>query len=433
MAIKQFLDAVTSQIRSKEAKSYVNAEISQHVANAKKAWMKKGLNESEAEAKAVQEMGSPVTLGQSLNQLHKPKTDWLLVTLFISILLLSFLPIFALNSPSYDNPYGINIRSKIIHILLGIIVAIGFMFIDYRKFARWGYAFYAAGVLFVAFLYVFSNSQVNGEPMFNIGPITLQVWLALPLFCIAWAALFSKENFRLWQAIVLGVFPLIIFSVIPNLSVLFIYSVMTFVLFLQSKFSWKQKRAIIVLVVATIICFISFMVVSYKKGFIADYQLARLWGYLHPEQYTDTGGYVYVQLQELLNNVGLFGTETTVYLPEPHTDLVFAQLLQSYGYAMGLFIIILLTFFIVRMCKISFIAKNPFGKLLIIGGVTLFVTQFLYSVGMTVGIFPLISIPLPFISYGLMPTVLNAFIIGIGLSVYRRKNFSQFRNRNEFN
>ena len=183
MAIKQFLDAVTSQIRSKEAKSYVNDEISQHVANAKKAWMKKGLNESEAEAKAVQEMGSPVILGQSLNQLHKPKTDWLLVTLFISILLLSFLPIFALNTPSYDNPYGISIQSKIIHILLGIMVAIGFMFIDYRKFARWGYAFYAAGVLFVAFLYVFSNSQVNGEPMFNIGPITLQVWLTLPLFC----------------------------------------------------------------------------------------------------------------------------------------------------------------------------------------------------------------------------------------------------------
>ena len=80
MAINQFLDAVTSQIRSKEAKSYVNAEISQHVANAKKAWMKKGFNESEAEAKAVQEMGSPVILGQSLNQLHKPKIDWLLVT-----------------------------------------------------------------------------------------------------------------------------------------------------------------------------------------------------------------------------------------------------------------------------------------------------------------------------------------------------------------
>lgn len=72
---------------------------------------------------------------------------------------------------------------------------------------------------------------------------------------------------------------------------------------------------------------------------------------------------------------------------------------------------------------ISLSIKEPFGKLLVIGGVTLFATQFIYSVGMTFGMLPIVSMALPFMSYGLMPIVLNAFIVGIALSVYRRKHW----------
>lgn len=63
MKIKQFLEIVTSKIRSKEAKAYVSEELTQHILRSKKLWLQKGINEMEAEEKAIQEMGSPLTLG----------------------------------------------------------------------------------------------------------------------------------------------------------------------------------------------------------------------------------------------------------------------------------------------------------------------------------------------------------------------------------
>ena len=77
---------------------------------------------------------------------------------------------------------------------------------------------------------------------------------------------------------------------------------------------------------------------------------------------------------------------------------------------------------------ISYKINDRYGKLLLVGGVTLFVFHFIYNVGMILGLLPRVSISLPFISYGLVPTLFHAFIIGIVLSVYRRKDMS-FRMR----
>lgn len=71
---------------------------------------------------------------------------------------------------------------------------------------------------------------------------------------------------------------------------------------------------------------------------------------------------------------------------------------------------------------ISYKINDRYGKLLLVGGLTLFVVQFLYNVGMILGLLPITAISLPFISYGLTPTVFHALIMGIVLSVYRRKD-----------
>lgn len=78
--------------------------------------------------------------------------------------------------------------------------------------------------------------------------------------------------------------------------------------------------------------------------------------------------------------------------------------------------------------NIAYKINDGYGKLLLVGGVTLFVFHFVYNVGMILGILPRVSISLPFISYGLIPTLFHAFIMGIVLSVYRRKDIP-FRMR----
>ena len=67
---------------------------------------------------------------------------------------------------------------------------------------------------------------------------------------------------------------------------------------------------------------------------------------------------------------------------------------------------------------------DPYGKLLLIGAVALYTVQLVSNIGMTFGFFPITSISLPFISYGLMPILFNAFLMGVVLSVYRRKDLT---------
>ncbi len=79
----RFVSEVTNHIKSNEAKSFVATELDFHLKQAKNTWIEKGLSEEVAENKAVEQMGSPIKLGQELNKLHKPKVDWFF-TYFIS-------------------------------------------------------------------------------------------------------------------------------------------------------------------------------------------------------------------------------------------------------------------------------------------------------------------------------------------------------------
>ena len=85
-----FLNEVRDQIKSTEAKDFVEVELDYHIKEAKSHLLAKGLDEAEAEEKAVGQMGSPVTLGQKLNKLHRPKVDWLTVVLLLTAMGLGF-------------------------------------------------------------------------------------------------------------------------------------------------------------------------------------------------------------------------------------------------------------------------------------------------------------------------------------------------------
>lgn len=185
---KSFLKEVTNQIRSKEAKKHVSDELNHHVKEAKKVWLNKGLSEKEAEQKAIEQMGSPVTLGLQLNKIHRPRVDWLLLALIGAILLLGFLPLVI---PGYWNNAHFLTR-KVIFILLGISFTMGIMFVDYRKYLNRGWIFYGLGAFLLLSLRFFSNKMINGNPMLSIGPVTLESLFALPFFMVAWACFLTE-------------------------------------------------------------------------------------------------------------------------------------------------------------------------------------------------------------------------------------------------
>ncbi|RAN83908.1 FtsW/RodA/SpoVE family cell cycle protein [Bacillus sp. SRB_331] len=405
----RFVSEVTNHIKSKEAKSFVATELDFHLKQAKNTWIEKGLSEEIAENKAVEQMGSPIKLGRELNKLHKPKVDWFLIILLVAAMGLGFLPIIALG---HTNDLLMN---KVIFVILGIATAVGIMLIDYRKLERLGWLFYTIGVLILLTLKCFPSGYVNGEALIKIGPIKIDCLMTIPFFFLAWASFFNNSRLKFIHLFMLYVFSLYLFLTTSILLPIFIYITMVFVMLWWSKLGKKTAWLITML---PICFFIIRDLLSWSA--VKEYRIARILGFLNPEH--DLWD---LRLKEVMSSAGWFGTYGNIKsIPAAHTDFVFASLTYYYGYVLALVLVLILSLFAVRIMNIAYKINDGYGKLLLVGGVTLFVVHFIYNVGMILGLLPRVSISLPFISYGLIPALFHAFIMGIVLSVYRRKDIS---------
>lgn len=218
----------------------------------------------------------------------------------------------------------------------------------------------------------------------------------------------------------LYLFSLCLFLTVSTLSTVAIYITMIFVMLWWGKLG--KKKALIITIVP--ICLLVIRV-SFSWSSVKGYHLDRFLGYLNPERDAGGEGFMYIRLKEVMSSAGWFGTSgDTKFIPAPDTDFVFASLTYYYGYVLALILVLILSLFVARIMVISYKINDRYGKLLLVGGMTLFVVQFVYNVGMILGLLPITAISLPFISYGLTPTVFHALLMGIVLSVYRRKDMS---------
>ncbi|PHD61922.1 FtsW/RodA/SpoVE family cell cycle protein [Bacillus wiedmannii] len=410
---ERFVSEVTNHIKSKEAKSFVATELDFHLKQAKNTWIEKGLSEEVAENKAVEQMGSPIKLGQELNKLHKPKVDWFLLILLVTAMGLGFLPIIALG---HTNDLLMN---KVIFVILGIVTAVGMMLLDYRKLERFGWLFYTIGVFILLTLKWFPSGYVNGEALIKIGPIKIDCLMTIPFFFLAWASFFNNSRLKFIHLFMLYVFSLYLFLTTSILLPIFIYITMVFVMLWWSKLGKKTAWLITMLPI-----FLLIIRDLFSWSAVKEYRIARILGFINPahDQWD-------LRLQEAMSSAGWFGTYGNIKsIPAAHTDFVFASLTYYYGYVLALVLVLILSLFAVRIMNIAYKINDGYGKLLLVGGVTLFVIHFICNVGMILGLLPRTSISLPFISYGWIPTLFHAFIMGIVLSVYRRKDMS-FRMR----
>ena len=141
--------------------------------------------------------------------------------------------------------------------------------------------------------------------------------------------------------------------------------------------------------------------------FLKDYQKERLLTFLNPQ--ADPLGANYNLIQAIVSvgsgrffGKGLgFGSQSQLrFLPERHTDFIFASLAEELGFAGSLFFLVVYFFLLLRMLKISQQAEKGFAKSVSLGIFFLFLSQFLINVGMNLGLLPVTGITLPLVSLG---------------------------------
>ncbi|OIP77300.1 MAG: hypothetical protein AUK16_02140 [Parcubacteria group bacterium CG2_30_44_11] len=159
------------------------------------------------------------------------------------------------------------------------------------------------------------------------------------------------------------------------------------------------------------------------------YLMDRFTTFLDPEADKQGSGYQINQSLIAVGSGGLLGRgfgqsiQKFEYLPEPIGDSIFAVYAEEFGFVGSFFLVTLLSFFTFRGYKIASHAKDIFGMLLVVGFITLIITQAFLNLAAMLSIAPLMGLPLPFISHGgtaLMAT-LTAVGIVLNVSKYQKK------------
>lgn len=162
--------------------------------------------------------------------------------------------------------------------------------------------------------------------------------------------------------------------------------------------------------------------------FLKPYQKDRILTLLNPEADPMGVGYHIIQSKIAVGSGGVWGkgifsgTQSKLnFLPEKHTDFIFPVVAEEIGFLGSLILIAMMFFLIIRVLDIALESRDRFGALILVGSVTMISFHMLYNIGMTLGLFPIVGVPLPFISYGGSSLITNFIAIGLALNVAMRR------------
>ena len=187
--------------------------------------------------------------------------------------------------------------------------------------------------------------------------------------------------------------------------------------------SWRHFAALLALV-ATAIALVLVAAPALGVSVLEPYQKDRLTAFLNPSENPSSQGYQQNQSRIAIGSGEKTGrgdsaTQTKLnFLPEHHTDFVFAVVGERWGFVGAAFVLSMYALIIWRGLRILTMAKNLLGALIAGGIVSVLLFEVFVNVGMNVGIMPITGIPLPLFSYGGSSVLATFLAVGLLQSIY---------------
>ncbi len=310
---------------------------------------------------------------------------------------------------------------------LGLLIA---TLIDVDHFrTRWRLIFGSTAAV-IAIVY-FQGAAIRGSKRWlDLGFFRFQPSeFGKVLFVLALAGFLAERSRRLHEfrttltALGLASVPIFLVFLQPDFGTALVYCAAVGAVLFVAGTPWTHIAAIAAgaLVVAVLVLGV---LPAAGLPILKPYQQHRLTSFLNPDQ--DPGGTTY-NITQSKNAIGagqLRGrgvdnaTQTTLnFLPEHHTDFVFASLSEERGFVGASLLLMLYLLVVWRGLRIVTLAREPFSAIVAGGLVFSLLFQIFVNVGMTMGIAPITGIPLPFVSVGGSSMIANLIAIGILLSI----------------
>ncbi len=317
------------------------------------------------------------------------------------------------------------VRQQLIAVAVGVALAVAASLIDYETYRRFQWFLYAAAVVLVAAVLPLGENIKGATRWFDLGFTSFQPSAAALLLLALSIGAFLADRVELLGskritliALALVAIPAFLVYQEPDFGSAMVMVVLTLAMLYFYGTSWAHFA---VLAAAGLGAFVVALKVLPLAGInlIHQYQIDRLFVFINPGEQSDAAGYNVIQSMIAVGSGALTGrgnmaTQTTLdFLPEHHTDFIFAVISERNGFVGASILLLLYAVFIWRALRIAVLARDMYGSILAGGIGVMVLFQVFVNVGMTIGIMPVTGIPLPFISYG--GTSMIAFLIVVGL------------------
>ena len=317
------------------------------------------------------------------------------------------------------------VERQVWRLVLGFVVMLGFAQLHPARLRRWTPPFYAVGILLLFAVMLFGDVGKGAQRWLDLGVLRFQpselVKLAVPMM-VAWflaASPLPPSWRRLLAGAVLTAVPALLIAKQPDLgTALLVASAGLAALFL-SGMSYRLIAGLGILGAASL---------PLAWTVLRDYQRQRILTLFDPESDPLGAGYHTIQAKIAIGSGGIYGkgwlngTQSQLeFVPEKHTDFIFAVLAEEFGLVGVLALLTLYILIVLRGLYMATQAQSAYGRILA-GSVTLvfFVYAFV-NVGMVVGILPVVGVPLPLVSYGGTSLVTLMAGFGILMSVHTHR------------
>ncbi len=349
------------------------------------------------------------------------------IVLFTAVAVLILFGLVTILSTSYSAS-GVdllNFKKQTVFAIIGVVLAASVSFLDYRALKNYTGMLYVFACLLLTAVLFLGSLKRGTVGWFDFGFFSFQPseFVKVVIIIILAKYLSNKVSNLTWKNIVVsGIYvfvPSLLIALQPDLGTSL---TLVFVWFLMLAVSGMNRKHIVIILLLGLVSFAGSWFFVLK-----EYQKDRIISFINPQSDPLGAGYNVIQSIIAIGSGNIWGKglghgsqSQLNFLPEKHTDFVFAVIAEEMGFIGVLFVLGLFGVVFHRLFKIALETDDNFGKLLVLGTSFILIFHIVINVGMNTGIMPVMGIPLPFISYGGSSLISFLTMIGIVESVYIR-------------
>jgi len=356
--------------------------------------------------------------------------DPLLLLATLGIMACSLLAIRASTQDDIPGQPDYYFNRQLMFFAVGFVVMAAISRIDYTRARELKYGLYGASILLIVSVAAFGGVTKGSRraiqlPFFEVQ--TSEIVKVLLILVLSAVVIDRARDLGSRQTtariMLLALIPTALVMLQPDLGSALVYTVSAVAILFVAGVPW-YRLAVLGAIGVSAIAFVLAIGPAVGVNVLQDYQVERLTAFLHPTDNPGDEGYQQNQSRIAVGagqrtGRGDLSSQTRLnFLPEHHTDFIFAVVGERWGFVGAALVLTLYALLLWRGLRILTISKNLYGALIASGIIAMILFQLFVNVGMNIGIMPITGIPLPLLSYGGSSVLTTLIALGLLQSIY---------------